>query len=138
MNNHSKEAGFTLIELMIVVAIIGILASVALPAYQEYIRSAEASTVLTQANVYKTEVGLCIQRNGGGLTLCDAGSQGISAIAAAVTGVVGGVISIDLGDIDGDTVNDTVTISPTVTSTAISWTIATSGGTDACVSWLTC
>ena len=61
----SVQKGFTLIELMIVVAIIGILAAVALPAYQDYTIRARASEVLLGASQARTAVTeLCQQFNG--------------------------------------------------------------------------
>lgn len=51
-----KEAGFTLIELMIVVAIIGILAAIAIPAYQSYVIRAKVAEGLTYADQAKTSV----------------------------------------------------------------------------------
>ena len=59
-----KQTGFTLIELMIVVAIVAILAAVALPAYQSYTNKARFSEVVAATGPIKSAVELCYQSNG--------------------------------------------------------------------------
>ena len=62
MNSEmKKQSGFTLIELMIVVAIVAILAAVALPAYQTYTQRAKFSEVISAAGPAKTAFEVCIQ-----------------------------------------------------------------------------
>jgi type IV pilus assembly protein PilA len=104
------QQGFTLIELMIVVAIIGILAAVALPAYQDYTVRAKASEVMLAAAGGKTAVAEFFQVNGAlpaaaSLTINTQSTTNVASVAqdngvitatsqAAVAGLSGGTITL--------------------------------------------
>ena len=126
---RSMQKGFTLIELMIVVAIIGILAAVALPAYQDYTIKAKVGNALTAADALKTAVALCVTETGG-LDDCDTDTNGIPANAnftptkeVASAAVLNGVITLTLatGIKATEVDSKTIIITPTAGTTAVTW-----------------
>jgi type IV pilus assembly protein PilA len=125
--NNSVQKGFTLIELMIVVAIIGILAAVALPAYNTYTEKARYAEVTLAVGSVRSAIDVCYQTRGDyDLENCDtyakigstaagvqAGSEVASVTIATTTAAVTGTGS--------DTNSSTYIFTPTAANNSLTW-----------------
>ena len=137
MNNLrtlNKQGGFTLIELMIVIAIIAILAAIAIPAYQDYTIRTQASEGANLVSAAKLAVAQTVDETGG--FPADNAAAGLATSSSIIgkytsdVAVAAGVITVTYGvDANSEISGDTLIFTPTTNAGSIEWS-CTGGNLD--------
>ena len=122
------QQGFTLIELMIVVAIIGILAAVALPAYQDYTIRAKMSEIILAMSACRTSITEVYQSGGTPPLANEWGCEAVaSKFVASLTTDTNGIVTATVQNISVDVNGSVVTLAPLITGTVVASTTINMG-----------
>jgi type IV pilus assembly protein PilA len=135
------QSGFTLIELMIVVAIISVLAAIAIPQYKDYVSRAKYQDGMAALESTKTATAICIQDNSGDPTQCNtdakigitmptnAGGGALTIARGTFTAGTNGVTGTAVFTVTGNASvgSCTITVTGTVDTANITWTNTTGG-----------
>lgn len=130
MKLNRTRLGFTLIELMIAIAIVGILAAIAVPTYLTYTKKAKFSEVIMATSPFKSAVDICAQSTNA-LTACGNAQNGVPA-AQGASGQVTSIATAANGTITATDVNAvTYILVPTRNATTgqVTWAVNTAGST---------
>ncbi|MGY3861569.1 pilin [Aeromonas lacus] len=115
-----KQSGFTLIELMIVVAIVAILAAIALPAYQNYVKKAKGTELSSSMSSLKTTLEVCAAAQN--FTTCTpptfTATQYVASVSATTfTSAAAAITATGTGDLSGES----CVLNGTITNGQIKW-----------------
>lgn len=124
-----RQLGYTLVEMIVTIGIVGVLAAVAMPSYEEYVKKSRYTEMVTASAPYKDAVSVCFNRTGSLLT-CSAGQNGVpsnisnssASLLRYLFTLPNGVIFALPNNQDGFTLlGDYYILTPSVTNGVITW-----------------